>query len=103
MVSKLYNPVSSGGTKPTGNITFYWLADWAHMHSNFVISHPYMVVLYLLLSKQVLIVKPGPDIPPPYDMTTDCVVPNHFLPPAKICADDDDPDISSETFEEQLV
>ncbi|XP_028398675.1 LOW QUALITY PROTEIN: histone-lysine N-methyltransferase 2C-like [Dendronephthya gigantea] len=52
-------------------------------------------------SKQVLMVKPGPDVPPPYDMTKDCIVPNHFLPPAKICADDDDQDISSDAFEEQ--
>jgi hypothetical protein len=60
-------------------------------------------ILFFVFSKQTLTAKPGPAVPPPYDMTTDCIVPNHFLPPAKICADDDDQDVSSDAFEEQYM
>ena len=49
----------------------------------------------------MLTVKPGVAVPPPCDMTSDSIVSNHFLPPAKICADDDDQDVSSDSFEEQ--
>ena len=34
-------------------------------------------------------------------MNTECIFPNHFLPPAKICAEDEDNGISSDAFEEQ--
>jgi hypothetical protein len=62
-----------------------------------------IILVYFVFSKQTLTVKPGPAVPPPYDMTRDCIVPNHFLPPAKICADDDDQDVSSDAFEEQYM
>ena len=44
--------------------------------------------------------KPAPTVPPPCNMEADSIVPNHFLPPAKMFADDDDQDVSSDAFEE---